>query len=179
VVIDNGIGRPEGVFAQPKSGLGPALSARSRANSMRRLLPPAALRVQSRRSPTRRLDQCDCFAFTTVINVGTIIDLIRFTAEVAYGLGIAARPWLLSATESSVALPPVWSIGMPNSYGAREYRLLYLRLAASCRNLALHVPDTALQAESSVWLARGRKSRIRRASCINESSDVPRDAIDA
>jgi hypothetical protein len=113
---------------------------------MRRLLPPAALRVQSCRSPTRRLDQCDCFAFTTVINVGTIIDLIRFTAEVAYGLAIAARPRLLSVTESSVALPPVWSVGMPNSYGAQEYRLLYLRLAVSCRNLALHVPDPALQA---------------------------------
>jgi hypothetical protein len=39
VVVDNGIGKPEGVFAQPKSGLGPALSKRSRAGELERLLP--------------------------------------------------------------------------------------------------------------------------------------------
>src|ERR1700689_3296181 len=105
---------------------GPALSAHSRTNSTRKLLLSAAPRVQSCRSPTRRSDQWDRPAFTTPGKAGPIADLSRFPADEAYGLTIAARPWLLSVTESSVALPPVWSVGMTISYSAQEYTLLYL-----------------------------------------------------
>jgi len=41
------------------------------------------------------------------------------------------------------------------SYSVQEYALMYLRLAASCRNLALDVPEPALKAQilhlAEVW----------------------------
>lgn len=47
---------------------------------------------------------------------------------------------------------------MPSSYSVQEYRLLYLRMAAACRNLASDVPEPALKdANSPFCCPFGRK----------------------
>jgi hypothetical protein len=59
---------------------------------------------------------------------------------------------------------------MPKSYGVQENTLLYLRLAATCRNMALDVPDLALKARilrlATVWTEiADEMSTYANASC--------------